>query len=76
MVKQFRAQIERLSQLELSKAKRRLLRGESPSQVLDDFSRLLLNKIMHKPSLALKQAAYDGHASMLLLLKSMLDVES
>lgn len=74
-IKRFRQQVESLCRQELQKAKKRLALGESVDDVLEDFSRLLIKKLLHKPSVLLKQVAYDGHESMLMVLKALLGVE-
>ncbi len=74
-IKTFRGQVERICQLELQKAKKRLARGEDQDKVLADCVRLISNKIIHKPTVLMKQAAYDGHESILMLMKLLLGVE-
>ncbi len=74
-IKVFREQVERLCQLEVERAKKRLEKGESSDKVLDDLARLVSNKLTHRPSVLMKQAAYDGHESVLTLMKYLLNLK-
>ena len=48
--------MERTQHEELDRALRRLRLGEEPAQVLDEFSRRLMNKLIHAPTRALRDA--------------------
>lgn len=64
-IRAYRKQIEELCASELAKAKRQLQRGELPAEVLSSFARALTNKLLHHPSVQLRQAGIDGRLDML-----------
>jgi glutamyl-tRNA reductase len=77
-LKEFRERLDGLRALELERALRRLphLAPEDREQ-LDQFSRALLNKFLHQPTVALKDAADRGRAYGLLeALKELFGLES
>ncbi len=49
----------------LAIAKRQLLAGKDPQQVIDELARALTNKIIHEPSVQMKHAAYHGEQELL-----------
>ncbi len=64
-IRAYREQIEALCQTELTKAKRQLKRGDDPSEVIANFAHALTNKLLHTPSVQLRQAGYEGRLEML-----------
>lgn len=56
----FRRKNVRIMEAELDKAVLRLKKGEDPEAVLNGFATQLTNKIIHTPSVQLKQASTDG----------------
>lgn len=60
-----RANVENIRESLLDKARLALARGESPESVLETLSNQLSNKLLHAPSLALKQAALNGDTDLL-----------
>lgn len=72
LIKAFRSQVAEVFNQELNIAKQRLARGDASDVTLEEFSRSVMKKLLHKPSVMMKQAAYDGHESMLMLLKGLL----
>ena len=53
-------------------AKQQLARGQNADLVLEAFSHSVMKKLLHKPSVVMRQAAYDGHESMLMVLQGLL----
>jgi len=49
----------------LAAAKRQLLAGKEPQQVMDELARVLTNKLIHEPSVQMKHAAYHGEQERL-----------
>lgn len=70
-IRAYRGQIEEICQAELMKAKQQLLQGEDPTQVLDTFSHAFMNKLMHAPSVQLRQAGAQGRYDLLRLAKQL-----
>jgi len=64
-IRAYRKQIEELCQAELAKAMHQLKYGNDPIQVLASFSHALTNKLLHAPSVQLRQAGVDGRLDIL-----------
>lgn len=60
-----------LSQEELTKALKKMQAGMEPEKVMNEFSRLLINKVLHQPTIQLRQAAYNGQLEALELAKQL-----
>ena len=67
----FRHDAEKIGTLALEKARIQLIQGEAPELVLEGFARSLINKLMHKPTLQLRQLAYSGQSDLFNLLKNL-----
>lgn len=61
----FRKRHESIKDVELHKALERLGKGEDPQKVLNAFAQQLTNKMIHTPSVQLKQAGADGREDVL-----------
>ncbi len=59
-LRRFRAHAEQLQQIELEKALRALRAGSNAEQVLRSFSRSLTNKLIHEPTVTVRNAAASG----------------
>lgn len=70
-IRAYRHQIEELSRAELLKATRQLERGEDPTQVLMMFANALTNKLLHTPSVQLRQAGVEGRFDLLQLAQQL-----
>jgi glutamyl-tRNA reductase len=70
-ISSFRKQVEEICQMELVKAKRQLHKGEDPEQVLTSFAHLFTNKLLHSPSVQLRQAGVDGRLDILELAQQL-----
>lgn len=69
-----RGQIESLCHTELNKAKQRLHNGEEPDQVLEIFARNFTNKLLHTPSVQLRQAGVEGRFELLRFAKELFSI--
>lgn len=56
LIRHYRQQMTALQQQELQKALQQIEKGESAKLVLETFSRSLLNKFLHQPTLVLRDA--------------------
>lgn len=74
-VKDYRAQAELLREHELEKARRALASGTPPEQVLEQLARGLTNKLIHKPSSRLREAAANGERESLRLGRRLLGLD-
>ncbi len=68
---EFRHRHEQLKQAELEKALNRLKKGDDPEIVLSAFANQLTNKIIHIPSVEIKQAGTDGRHDLLAAIKQL-----
>lgn len=70
-IRAYRAQIEDMSNKELAKAQRQLRQGDDPVQVLSSFAYSLTNKLLHHPSVQLRQAGIEGRLELLELAQQL-----
>ncbi|MHB1946498.1 MAG: glutamyl-tRNA reductase [Gammaproteobacteria bacterium] len=70
-IRAYRKQIEDLCDTELSKALRQMQRGDDPVQVLASFAHALTNKLLHNPSVQLRQAGVEGRFELLQLAQQL-----
>ncbi|OGT56329.1 MAG: glutamyl-tRNA reductase, partial [Gammaproteobacteria bacterium RIFCSPHIGHO2_12_FULL_42_10] len=68
-IRVYRDQVEALCQVELLKAKEALEQGIDANRVLDDFSYAFINKLMHAPSVKLREAGKAGRFELLRFAK-------
>jgi glutamyl-tRNA reductase len=67
----YRRQIEEISRTELLKAARQLKRGDDPAAVLASFANALTKKLLHSPSVQLRQAGVEGRVDILQLAQQL-----
>lgn len=72
VISDFRAQMKDLADSELQRAKQKLNNGQCQFSVLHEFSERLINKLMHLPTMGLKQAASDNRHELLELAQYLL----
>ncbi len=75
MIQQYRSRVETLRDQELTKALKQLQSAENPQTVLAALAHNLSNKLMHQPTLTLREAAYEGNLELLNFSKQCLDIE-
>ncbi|MDX1901959.1 MAG: glutamyl-tRNA reductase [Gammaproteobacteria bacterium] len=66
-IRAWRAKMEMLCQTELSKSSQKLQRGDDPEVVMQAFARALMQKILHTPSVQLREAGFSGRTDLLQL---------
>jgi len=64
-LKSFRSHTTAAADHELALAQRALAQGQPAEQVLAEFNRRLVNKIMHTPTVKLRSAGYHGREDLL-----------
>lgn len=74
-IRAYRKQIEDLCQAELTKAIRQLHRGEEAVRVMQEFAQALTNKLLHTPSVQLRQAGYEGRLDILQLAQQLFAIQ-
>jgi len=70
-IRAYRKQIEDLCDGELSKSLRQLQRGDDPVQVLTVFAHMLTQKLLHTPTVQLRQAGFEGRIEILQLAQQL-----
>lgn len=74
-IRGFRKQVEDLTRIELKKAYKQLQRGDDPHQVLMSFSHALTNKLLHIPSVQLRQAGFEGRLEVLQFVQQLFAIQ-
>lgn len=67
VIREYRDKMQTLADDELERALRLIESGKSPEDVLREYSRRLLNKVTHQPSIRLRRAGFDGRDDLLNL---------
>ncbi len=75
VIRGLRDHAERQRRHELEKALRALGRGEDATQVLEQFSRGLTNKLLHGPTVALNQGAGEERQELAHLVRRLYDIK-
>lgn len=73
-IKAYRGQMEKLRDIEVQKARRTLMAGGDPAQVLQQLARNLTNKIIHTPTTVLKDASANGHHEVIRIAQQLFDL--
>jgi glutamyl-tRNA reductase len=73
-VRDYRYKIEKMRDEALEEAKLQIQRGQCPQQALTLLSRTLTNKIMHSPTIHLRQAAFDDRPELLAFARLLFDL--
>ncbi|HEX7036135.1 MAG TPA: glutamyl-tRNA reductase [Pseudomonadales bacterium] len=71
LLKRLREQAEAIKSAELERALKELQGGADPQRVLASLARALTNKLMHPPSVAIREASADGRADLVEYLKGL-----
>lgn len=66
-IRAWRGHMENICQIELTKALQQLQRGENPERVMQTFSRTLMQKMLHAPSVQMREAGVSGRTDLLHL---------
>lgn len=70
----YRQQIKNLCDAELTKSLRRLQNGENATDVLTHFAHAFTNKLLHTPSVQLREAGLAGRFDILQLARELLAI--
>ncbi|MEE4282905.1 MAG: glutamyl-tRNA reductase [Pseudomonadales bacterium] len=76
LLRAFRDQAKAIQAESLSRAKKDLQRGTDPERVLERLSNDLTNKLIHAPTMAIRDASADGRADLLDYLRILYDVDT
>jgi glutamyl-tRNA reductase len=75
-IRAFRQGVEEIRDAELEKAMMALARGQQPEEVLASLARGLTNKLLHTPTLRLKQAGEEGRDDHIRLAHELFDIKA
>jgi glutamyl-tRNA reductase len=74
-IRAFRKKYEILRDSEISQAMQLLQQGTSPQEVCCHLARNLTNKLLHSPTVQLRQAGYEQNLELLALAKQLFELE-
>lgn len=75
-IRAYRENLESLRVMEFEKAMQQLQAGGDPEEVLQRMSRSLINKVMHAPTVKLRQAAEQGRLDQLEIAQMVLGLNN
>ena len=73
-IRQYRTQAEQQRDEVLDKARQQLASGKTPEQVLEFLANTLTNKLIHEPSVNLRQASENGRSDLLDAAREILNL--
>lgn len=73
-IRAYRGQIEDICRLELGKAQHQLRQGTDPADVLEMFANAYTKKLLHTPSVQLRQAGAEGRFELLHYAKQLFSI--
>ncbi|NND91054.1 MAG: glutamyl-tRNA reductase [Granulosicoccus sp.] len=76
LIRSYRGQVGGIRDAAIEKSLRQLRAGQDPEMVLKHLAHSLSNKVMHKPTARMRQAAEEGNHSLLDAARSLLDLPS
>jgi len=76
LLRAFRDQAKAIQAESLARARKDLQRGTDPERVLERLSNDLTNKLIHTPTMAIRDASADGRADLLDYLRILYDVDT
>ena len=76
LLRAFRDQAKAIQAESLARAKKDLQRGTDPERVIERLSNDLTNKLIHAPTMAIRDASADGRADLLDYLRILYDVDT
>ncbi len=74
MIRRFRERVEVFRDKEISNALSQWERSKDPASVLTHLAHSLTNKLLHQPTVKLRQAAYEERLDLLLSAKDIFDL--
>ncbi len=75
LLQQFRRRAQASADAELEKALKALRLGADPQTVVSDLSRNLTNKLIHHPTLAIRNASADDQSDLIEYIKSLYELD-
>lgn len=75
VIAEYRERLDQIRMSEQEKALAQLLRGDDPKIILEQFGRDLINKIMHHPTVKLREAASESECEVFQRIKTFFELE-
>lgn len=75
LLRSFRSRAEATQSLELDRARARLAKGEDPAAVIEQLARALTQKLLHEPTLAIREASAEGRNDLLTYLRTLYGID-
>jgi len=75
LLQQFRETADALCQEEIERALQRLSNGQDSKEVIARLARDLSNKLIHAPTMAIRNASADGRTDLLEYIRSLYDLD-
>ncbi len=75
-IQAFRATCEKQRDNALQQALRQLDAGRDPKDVMQKFAHVLLNRLIHQPTVQMRAASVCGNAEVLALVQKLFNIES
>jgi len=75
LVRSYRSASEQLRDDQLQNAMKMLAKGDDPQRVMETLANRLTNKLIHHPSIRLKQMGAEGRTDSLALAADLLDLD-
>jgi glutamyl-tRNA reductase len=72
---EYRELAEQIRDEAVLEARRQILSGKNPDEVLQELARLLTNRLIHAPTAQMNRAAYEGRKDMLNAARELLDLK-
>lgn len=73
-IRAYRGQVEEICRVELNKAKQLLDQGMDPARALEVFAQAFMKKLLHNPSVQLRQAGVEGRFDLLSFAKQLFSI--
>lgn len=74
-IRAYRGKAEQTRDQELENARRLLAQGRDPEHVMHLLARALTNKLIHTPSIQMKQAGFEGRLELLQAARELFDLK-
>jgi glutamyl-tRNA reductase len=75
LLRTFRSRAELHQVTELERARQRLRSGEDAAAVIEQLARALTQKLIHEPTVAIREASADGRSDLLNYLRQLYGIE-
>lgn len=75
-IRAFRERAEKLRDQELAKALHQISKGGDPQQIMQHMAHSLVNKLIHNPSVIVRQAGYDGRTELIDAVRELFNLKN